>query len=406
MQCARPARSGFSPLDEQLGLVPGTLTPRSQDHLTHLAMWMPFERATQMLKALTGVQISEATARRNAYRVGEALVAVQRAQAMGPVVAPIASSCQTKHIMSPDGAMVPLLHGQWAEVKTVVVGCVQQEKPDGSVHCHELSYFSRMLEAATFSEQASAELLRRGIDQGEQVGAIHDGAEWIDGFVDWQCKDAVRILDFAHAAEYVSEIGHLPQSAGAILPEDCLQDQLHALKQVGPTAVLDELKQVRDQYPHLEDLGKKLTYLLKREARMQYPQYRAAGWPIGSGCVESGNQVVMQARLKGSGMHWAPEHVNPMLVLRTIACNDRWEEGSEQAVLHFHQQKGTERQHRQSQRYDSQARLLQWGLLFWRSRLPRRVPPSPSPVPLTPKPSGSSRPSATHPWRRPLLAKK
>jgi hypothetical protein len=89
MGCARPARSGFFPLDEQLGLVPGTLTPRSQDHLTHLATWMPFERATQMLKALTGVQISEATARRNAYRVGEALVAVQQAQAMGPVAPPL-----------------------------------------------------------------------------------------------------------------------------------------------------------------------------------------------------------------------------------------------------------------------------------------------------------------------------
>ncbi len=406
MGCARTARSGFSPLDEQLGLVAGTLTPRSQDHLTHLVTWMPFERATQMLKALTGVQVSEASARRHAYRVGEALVAVQGAQAMGPVAPPLASSCQSKHIISPDGAMVPLLHGQWAEVKTVVVGCVQAEKPDGSVHCHDLSYFSRMLEASTFSEQASAELLRRGIDQVEQVGAIHDGAEWIDGFVDWQRNDAVRILDFAHAAEYVSEIGQLAQSAGAVLPQDWLQDHLHELKRVGPKAVLDELRRLRDQYPHLEELGKKLTYLLKREARMQYPTYQAAGWPIGSGCVESGNKVVMQARLKGPGMHWAPSHVDPMLVLRTVACNDRWEEGSEQAVLQFQQQQVTKRQHHQSQRYDAQLRLLQASLLWWRSRLHRRAPSAPSPVPLTLKLSGSSRPSATHPWRRPLLAKK
>jgi hypothetical protein len=367
---------------------------------------MPFERATQMLKVLTGVQISEATARRNAYRVGEALVAVQSAQAMGPVAPPVLSSPQNKYIISPDGAMVPLLHGQWAEVKTVVAGCVQEKKPDGSIHCHDVSYFSRMLEASTFTEQASAELLRRGIDQAEQVGAIHDGAEWIDGFVDWQRKDAVRILDFAHAAEYVSDIGQLAQTAGEILPEDWLQDQLHELKHVGPTTVLDELRRLRDQYPHLEELNKKLTYLLKREARMHYPQYQAAGWPIGSGCVESGNKVVMQARLKGSGMHWAPEHVNPMLALRTFACNDRWEEGSEQADLHVHQQKAAQRQHRQSHRYDCQLRQLQLSLLFWRSRLSMLAPSSPSPVPATPQPSRSSRPSATHPWRRRLLAKK
>jgi hypothetical protein len=370
---------------------------------------MPFGRATQMLKALTGVQISEATARRNAYRVGDALVAVQEAQVMGPIASPLpCSSCHNKQIVSPDGAMVPLLHGQWAEVKTVVVGCVQAEKPDGSVHCHELSYFSRMLEASTFTEQASAELLRRGIDHADQVGAIHDGAEWIDGFVDWQCKDAVRILDFAHAAAYVDEIGQLARLAGALLPKDWLEDLLHELKHVGPTAVLDELRRLRDQYPHLEELGKKLAYLLKREARMQYPQYRTAGWPIGSGCVESGNKVVMQARLKGPGMHWAPEHVNPMLVLRTIACNDRWEEGSEQAVLHFQQQKATQRHVRQSHRSASQLRSLQVTLLFWRSRLPAPAPSSPAPVPVppTPKLARSSRPSATHPWRRPLLAKK
>jgi hypothetical protein len=166
------------------------------------------------------------------------------------------------------------------------------------------------------------------------------------------------------------------------------------------------LRRLRDQSPHLEELGNKLAYLLKREARMQYPQDRAAGWPLGSGGLESGNTVLMQARLKGSGMHWAPSHVNPMLVLRTVACNDRWEEGSEQAVLHFHQHKAAKRQHRQSPWYPSLLRHLQCGLLFWRSRLSAQVPSSPPSVPVIPKTSGSSRPSATHPWRRPLLAKK
>jgi hypothetical protein len=34
----------------------------------------------------------------------------------------------------------------------------------------------------------------------------------------------------------------------------------------------------------------------------------------------------VEARLKGSGMHWADCHVDPMVALRTIACSDRWEE--------------------------------------------------------------------------------
>lgn len=59
---------------------------------------------------------------------------------------------------------------------------------------------------------------------------------------------------------------------------------------------------------------------------MQYPQFQAQGWPIGSGIVESGNKLVVEARLKGSGMHWADNHVNPMLALRNVICSDRWKE--------------------------------------------------------------------------------
>jgi hypothetical protein len=32
---------------------------------------------------------------------------------------------------------------------------------------------------------------------------------------------------------------------------------------------------------------------------------------------------VVEARLKGSGMHWAEGHVNPMLALRNVICSDR-----------------------------------------------------------------------------------
>jgi hypothetical protein len=42
--------------------------------------------------------------------------------------------------------------------------------------------------------------------------------------------------------------------------------------------------------------------------------------------VESGNKLVVEARLKGSGMHWAEEHVNSMLAIRNIICSDRLKE--------------------------------------------------------------------------------
>ncbi len=70
-------------------------------------------------------------------------------------------------------------------------------------------------------------------------------------------------------------------------------------------------------------MAENLAYREKREAQMQYPQYQAQEWPIGSGMVESGHKQVMQVRLKGPGMHWEPGNVNPMLALRTAVYNDR-----------------------------------------------------------------------------------
>src|SRR6266699_2886525 len=73
-------------------------------------------------------------------------------------------------------------------------------------------------------------------------------------------------------------------------------------------------------------MQEKLTSLQKREAHMQYPSYQQAGWPIGSGSVESANKLVVEARLKGAGMRWGRQNVNPMLVLRNAVCNRRWHE--------------------------------------------------------------------------------
>lgn len=60
---------------------------------------------------------------------------------------------------------------------------------------------------------------------------------------------------------------------------------------------------------------------------MDYPTFQRNGWPIGSGMVESGNKLVMQAWLKGAGMHWDPNNVNPMPPLRMNLCNGCWQEG-------------------------------------------------------------------------------
>src|SRR6266496_3686755 len=64
MEPARPARSGFFPLDEELALLPGSLTPIQHEHLVHPGAVMPFAQAGKMLETLLGVQESLASVRR------------------------------------------------------------------------------------------------------------------------------------------------------------------------------------------------------------------------------------------------------------------------------------------------------------------------------------------------------
>jgi hypothetical protein len=98
----------FFPLDEELALQPGSLTPRQQEHLAHLATWMPFERSAQMLDKLLGVQVSEPTVRRATLRAGALYEARQTAQSQQTSPAEPTTVGIERQVLSTDGAYVPL----------------------------------------------------------------------------------------------------------------------------------------------------------------------------------------------------------------------------------------------------------------------------------------------------------
>ena len=71
MEPAPHVGQGFSPLDEELVLQPAiSITPRQQEHLVHLSSWMPYAQAAKMLECMLGVQVSEATTRRQSEQAG------------------------------------------------------------------------------------------------------------------------------------------------------------------------------------------------------------------------------------------------------------------------------------------------------------------------------------------------
>lgn len=394
---------GFSPLDEALALLPGSLTPCQQDHLVHLASWMPFAQAAKMLERLLGVQVSEPTVRRHAEAAGVQLEAVQMAQAFTSESSEPREQGATRQVMSADGTYVPLLKGEWAEVRTVAIGEVQAEgRPEGeqATHVGQLSSFSRLTDAATFADLAEVELRRRGVRQAQAVCAVMDGAEWLQSFIDLPCPEARRILDFPPAAEQVSLLIQAVQQAGMGLPSDLLERVVHRLKHRGPHGLLRLLERLPPHVAEREGVREQRGYLSKRAPLMQYPAYQQEGWPIGSGMVESANKVVVQARLKGAGMHGERRHVNPMLALRTAVCNERWSEAWQDIVTERQRQQQGQRQQEAIVRW--QQFMASWLRLLLQIRPPTpRTPPKPL-LPAAPAATlpGSARPSTDHPWKR------
>ncbi|MBX2999740.1 MAG: ISKra4 family transposase [Caldilineaceae bacterium] len=393
----------FSPLDEELELLAGEYTPHAMENLVRLSAWMPFGRAVETLAGLLRVQVSKSSAVRMTEAAGAAYVSWQdEVVADLERRAPLPPEGADQAVISADGAMVPLLHGQWGEVKTLVIGEVaKSKKAEGK--SHNLTYFSRLASAEEFTRTALFETHRRGLESSAQVAAVMDGAEWLQSFADHHCPQALRILDFPHAGQRITAI------AQALWGETetastWSRTWLHRLKTKGAQPLIEEVRLLLKDHPDCEPLRIHLAYLEKRQSHMDYPAFVKAGWPIGSGCVESANKVVVEARLKGAGMHWHRRNVNPLLALRNVVCNEQWDEAW--AIIEDRLRTAA-RQHR---RLQQQKRHL--------ARQQQRAAANPLPLPLPtalstveadklspslpaahPQ-SSSNRPAPDHPWRR------
>jgi hypothetical protein len=418
----------FFPLDEKLELQPGSLTPLQLSYLMHFATLVSFERAAKYLMQHHGVSVSASTSRRQTEALGASAEMVQNEQAKAVLLRSSSlsegdtiSEKPVKQAISSDGSYISLRGKIYAEVKTVVIGevhenkCRLKQRPEQEVKMTDITYFSRMTTSETFTELAAGEVDRRGFFRARQVCAVSDGAEWIQHFIDGNRADAVRILDFYHAAEYVSDIATLVRNAGTALPESWLEEQLQELKHQGPKKVLEEVHRLLRDHPYIDDLEKSVNYLQKREEMMQYPLFQQQGWPIGSGSVESANTCVVQSRLKGPGMHWEPRNVNPLLALRTGVCNDRWDETRNQAFRqrllirrkkHFARQKA----HYEELRRNVQKIILHILLLSSSLKHPQKeISISSRQIEQVSVHSTSSKiriPASNHPWRRFACAKK
>jgi hypothetical protein len=349
-------------------------------------------------------QVTETTLRRTTYRHGAAAEAANKlAVAQLEREAPPSEARPEKVLLSMDGAFIPLLGGQWREVKTVVVGEVETEWNEQSwqpqVHTRNLSYFSRSYPIRDFERYAWAELHRRGVENARVVLGVNDGAAANQSFLDYHAPARVRIIDFGHTASYVAAAGKAIWGEETACFEQWYRGACHRLKHKPPQETVANLRLLRPKAKteaQTDALERALFYIESRLEMMDYPYFQRRGYPIGSGCVESGHKVVVQSRLKGAGMRWAEAHVDPLLALRNLVCNGRWTEGWLQIVAHHRQESRAQQLALARAKQPPPPQPLTFAALKAAGLLPEAMPPQPA----APKAAQPHRPAQDHPWRK------
>ena len=369
--------------------------------MTRLGSKLPFREAAEEVWYSYHTHVSEASLRRATHRHGWAAeeLARQEVEALERD-APEATAKPGQLLVSADGTLVQLISGEWREVKSVAVGEFATEwNPstwEGQVKAKDISYFSRSYRARDFERYALSELHRRGVENAQTVVAVNDGAEWIQNFLDYHTPQAVRIIDFAHAASYVAQAGKAVWEEESEIFKGWYAGACHRLKHRPPEETMANLRLLQPKAKTADQVASidgALFYLQSRLQMLDYDHFRRQGYPIGSGSVESGHKVVVQRRMKGAGMRWAEQHLDPMLALRNLVCNGTWEAGWRQIALFQQEQQIIKRIQRADAKQSPPLPPVTFAALKEAGLLPDETVADEPPKPK------SKRPAKDHPWR-------
>lgn len=350
---------------------------------------MPFAQVATVLQRTLGVRLSTSSVRRITLASGASLVEAETAEvvAIERTLPPVPQGPPRQQV-SVDGAMVPVLGGEWREVKTMVIGALADP---ASARTTQHSYCSRLTNIEDFTHITTGELHRRGTFGADLVVGVADGAVWCQHFYDHHLPRAIRVLDYPHVIEHLATAAHACWGEGSEQASSWLAIQSQTLRHGDPQTVIDAVAALpvthsADHTAAQQVVHRVWAYLQPRQPHMAYATFMEQGWPIASGIVESANKRVVETRLKGSGMHWKVEHVNPMLALRSALCSQTWDDRWSHLT-----------QHRRAHARRTQPRPAS-PLPVPTSVIPRRIPTIA--LPARTKTIVDGKPTLDHPWKQ------
>jgi hypothetical protein len=340
--CRRCGR-GSAPFDEQAGFTARQLTPGAE-RLATLAggVCESFERGADTLEEMAGIRLSESTVERTTEDVGRRMVEMfEQEQTVGPAV-------QWKWHLDASGRKVAYFTidatgtrqqgpgGKKAEGRMAYVAGVYNPTPadwllppDKKPPQMQARYVSGIYPLDQMGPLLRRQAARVGMEDAEVWVALTDGGNGLEDFCqkNFNRPDLVLILDFYHAASYLDAL------AKALLPqeEEKAKEQAEQwcrlLKEEGGATTLAVLENAewpaRKSAALKEQLETTRRYFANNLQRMDYPEYQAQGWQIGSGVVESACKTVVGQRLKGAGMRWSVAGAHALCHVRALYRSEK-----------------------------------------------------------------------------------
>jgi hypothetical protein len=338
----RRCGTGTFPFDEAAGLTARRLTP-ALERVTTLAGAVAdsFEKGAELLEEMAGVRLGESTVERTTEDAGRRLADVVRAGApLGPPVdwpwhkdydgrrcAYVELDATGVRQQGEGGGPA---EGRMAYVGMVCNPCPDWPWPDENPGPMPARYLSGLDPLEDFAPLLRAPAGHVGMDRADRWIGLSDGGNGLeDRLRENFPRVEVIILDFFHPAEKLTGLARLlhPQDEGRA--EEQARQWRGLLKEEGGAvlaAVLSEWDWPRR--PGLSEAVAELVGYLERNAhRMEYPEYTAQGWCIGSGAVESACKTVVGQRLKLAGMRWGEDGADAVCHLRALYRSEKgqWE---------------------------------------------------------------------------------
>jgi hypothetical protein len=158
-------------------------------------------------------------------------------------------------------------------------------------------------------------LTRRYCTKHDFIVGIGDGAGWVEEALDVLAD--IRITDVYHSCQYLDTLMQ------ALSWNEAQRTQHRKAWCKGDISAQHwlslHLPPPEQRHHWSQDAMTALDYLTARLDHMDYPSFKAKGFPIGSGQVEAINKNVIGHRLKRSGMHWSKKGASSMAATRALA---------------------------------------------------------------------------------------